>query len=212
MQTLISHSKFCTACSILLLLTVSSAAGAEEQYLPLRNHNPFLQIFGLPQFQSGMLTEDGQGTSRITFDLANHSESGIAGSESVVIDGESYYLNLSWRYGWSDRIEVGIDLPVVSHNRGFLDSPVERWHDLFGLSNANREGQRNQLRFSFGQPGTAGLLLDSPATGIGDLRISAAYAINGAADGGLALRSTLKLPTGDEDKLMGSGAADLTLG
>jgi len=203
---------FYATCSVALAITASSTTAADDQHLPLRNHNPFLQIFGLPQFQSGLLIEPGQSIARASFDIANHSDSGVAGSESVVIDGESYYLNLNWRYGWSDSVEIGIDVPVVSHNKGFLDNPVERWHDLFGLSNSKRDGPRNQLRFTYGQAGVPGFLLESAHTGLGDIRISAAYAFHKSDDGGLALRSTLKLPSGDKDNLMGSGATDLAIG
>jgi hypothetical protein len=200
------------ASAILLTLNFNSAVGAEDQHLPLRNHNPFLQIFGLPQFQSGLVTEQGQSDSRIMLDIANHSDTGSTPDESVVIDGETYYLNLGWRFGWRENLELGIDLPVVSHNKGFLDKPVEQWHDLFGLSNANRNRPANQLRFYYAQTGLANTLFDSAATGIGDIRLSAAYALARDTNGGLALRSSLKLPSGNEDKLLGSGAADFSLG
>ena len=212
MRNIITNSTIYAACSILLIIVADSAFGADDQHLPLRNHNPFLQIFGLPQFQSAELTGQGLSTCSIILDVANHSDSGVAATESVLIDGESYYLNMSWRYGWSDNLEFGIDIPVVSHNRGFLDNPIEQWHDMFGLSNANRSGPGNQLQFSYNRSGFPELLLDSPETGLGDFRISAAYAIRKSAEGGLALRSSLKLPTGNEDEFMGSGATDFALG
>jgi hypothetical protein len=198
--------------AMLLTLSFSSAVGAEDRHLPLRNYNPFLQVFGLPQFQSGLLTEQGRSDSRINLDIANHSDSGFTPAESVVIDGETYTLNLGWRYGWRENLELGIDLPLVSHRKGFLDKPVEQWHDLFGLSNANRNGPANRLRFSYSGPGLAARLLDSAATGIGDIRLSVAYSLARDSNGGLALRSSLKLPSGNEDQLLGSGAADFSLG
>ena len=198
--------------SLLLILGTGPVPGAEDQHFAVRNHNPFLQVFGLPKFQSGLLTEQGESTTGTSFDIANHSDDGVNGNESVVIDGESYYLNVSWRYGWSENIEVGVDLPVTSHSKGFLDNPVEQWHDLFGLSNANRNGPANQLRFLYRQPGISNLLFDSSETGLGDIRLSAAYSLVTNSSGGLALRTSLKLPTGNEDRLLGSGATDLSLG
>ena len=197
---------------LLLILNTGSALGAEDQHLPLRNHNPLLQIFGLPKFQSGQLTEQGQSEISVNFDIANHSETGFVTDEAVQLDGESYYLNLSWRHGWNETLEVGIDLPFISHSKGFLDNPIEQWHNLFGLSNANREGPSNQLRFYYSQPGIVGPLIDSTKTGLGDIQLSVSFSLVTNPNGGLSLRTSLKLPTGDEENLLGSGAADFSLG
>jgi hypothetical protein len=196
-----------------LLLTASNLAAADSQLLPLRNHNPFLQIYGLPPFQAAPLTAPGRTNFRFNLAIANHADAGLTGGETVVIDGESYFLNFSWRRGWSERLETGIDVPLVSHNRGFLDSPIERWHDLFGLSNANRNGPHNRMRFFYSGPGGAGYSLNPSSAGLGDIQLSSAYSLrDSTAGGGLTLRSSLKLPSGDPDRLTGSGAADFSLG
>lgn len=198
------------------LLLISNNAGAGDQHwFPLRNHNPFLQVYGLPTFQSAFLAPDGKTQYWATFDIANHAESDSLQSETAIIDGESYYLTLSARHRFSKWLEIGFDLPVVRHSNGIFDNAIERWHKIWGLSNTGRNGDSNQLQFSYAREGSIPYELTSSASGIGDLQITAAVPLwnSDAFDGGaLALRSSLKLPTGDEDKLLGSGATDVSFG
>ena len=180
----------------------------------LRNQNPFLQIFGLPVFESAALARGDALDYRVSLDLANHADAGDSALENFVIDGETYFLTVSLRRRMSDWLEFGVDLPVVSHSDGFMDNMIESWHDTFGMSNTTRRGPSNQLSFLYEREGQALYTLNSPASGIGDIQLTAAIPIREAADNGavVTLRSSLKLPTGDADKLLGSGATDLSLG
>lgn len=166
--------------AVLLLSQGSRTLAGEEHHLPLRNHNPFLQATGLPVFQGATLTGAGRTDFRLALDLANHADAGGGKGEVITLDGETTTLTLSWRYGWSDRIELGVDVPVVSHNSGFLDGPVADWHDLFGLSNGNRAGLDNRLLIAYEGAGIPPFRLDSAATAPGDLQLSAAYALGGS--------------------------------
>ncbi len=201
------------AASVLLASTAGSFAQAPE--IPLRNQNPFLQIFGLPTFQAAVLAGDQQRDYRLTIDIANHADAASDPLEAIVLDGESYFLTLSMRRGIGDRFELGFDVPLVAHSDGYLDNVIEAWHNAFSISNAKRRGPSNRLRFEYARAGLGGYVLTSPAAGFGDVQLSAAIALKRAsADDGraLALRSSLKLPTGDERELLGSGAADFALG
>lgn len=197
----------------ILAAVPDSADAADDRLMPMRNHNPFLQVYGLPAFQSAVLTQDGKTDSRVNFDIGNHADSSSEAGESATLDGESYYLTYSLRHGLSDKIELGFDLPVVSHAEGILDPFIEQWHDWFGLTNGNRMGPSNKLKLQYDGPSGAGFNLDSSATGIGDIQLSAAMKLfSESLDGDtrLTLRSSVKLPTGDEEKLLGSGAVDIS--
>lgn len=188
-------------------------AGAEESYLAIRNHNPFLQIFGLPAFETAATARDGQMTFRVDFDIANHAEENSVAGESITLDGESYYLTMALRYGYSDTLVLGIDIPFVGHAGGFLDAPIENWHDLWGLSNAKRQGPRNQLEFRYDNSPLASYELVSGGFGVGDVRLNAAMALYRSEANGreAGIRAGVKLPTGDADELRGSGAVDYSL-
>lgn len=183
---------------------------------PLRNQNPFLQVFGLPPFQSATLAQEDAPRYELSLDIANHADDGDTPDERFEIDGETYFLNFSLRRRVSDRLELGVDLPLVAHADGFLDNPIENWHDVFGMSNTKRRGPSNQLNFAYAGSGGVGYELASPSFGIGDIQLTAAFPIKEASDTGrktdITLRASIKLPTGDAGTLLGSGATDLSVG
>lgn len=185
------------------------------QGLPLRNQNPFLQIFGLPLFQSAGLAADGETRYDISFDLVNHADNGDNAFEDVVFDGESYFWTLSLRHGLTERLELGIDIPMVGHGGGFLDNAIENWHDVIGASNGKRRGPSNQLGFQYSGADNNFYELNASSFGVGDIQLSAALPLHKTLDGSslsVALRSSIKLPTGEADELRGSGATDFSLG
>lgn len=200
------------------VLVWPNAAGAEPGITTgysLRNQNPFLQIFGLPPFQSATLAAEGAVKVDVSLDIANHADAGDNALEDFVIDGESYFLTLSLRRRFTDRLEFGIDLPLVAHADGFLDNAIERWHDTFGMSNSKRRGPANQLCFRYSVAGNTLFELGSPTFGIGDMQLTAAMQLRVAGDDDslvIAVRSSVKFPTGAEDELLGSGATDFSLG
>lgn len=185
------------------------------QGVPLRNQNPFLQVFGLPPFQSAVLTAVSALDYRVSFDIVNHAELGANTLEDISIDGESHFLTLSLRRGMTDRFELGLDIPLVGHAGGFLDNTIESWHDLLGLSNSKRRGPDNQLGIRYSNAGFAPYELNSAVFGIGDIQLTAAMPLRRADNSdplSVAIRSSIKIPTGSADELRGSGAMDLSLG
>ena len=193
----------------------ATAAPGVSQGVPLRNQSPFLQIFGLPPFQTARLAPEGSSEYNLSLDIVSHAESGIGRTEEISIDGESNFLMLSLRRGLSSGFELGFDLPLVSHGGGFLDSTIKGWHDLLGLSNSKRLGVNDQLGIRYSNNGQSSYELDSESFGIGDLQLTAALPLRKATEDSalsVSVRSSIKLPTGSADELSGSGAADLSLG
>jgi hypothetical protein len=180
----------------------------------LRNQNPFLQIFGLPVYQTADLVTPGHPEWNISFDLANHADAGETDFENFSIDGETYFLTLSMRRRVMHWLELGFDVPFLSHSDGFMDNVIEGWHDLLGISNTKRSGPSNQLAFFYELEGEELYRLDSPTSGLGDIQLTAAVPLREGEDGRsrIAIRSSVKLPTGDADDLLGSGGTDFALG
>lgn len=180
----------------------------------LRNQNPFLQVFGLPAFQSANLERPSRRAWDLGLDIANHADFGETATENFVVDGETYFLTVSMRRRVADWLELGFDVPFVSHADGFMDDMIEGWHDLFGMSNTKRRGPSNQLDFLYQRDGEDFYRLSSSASGIGDIQLLAAVPLTRDHEGRprIAIRSSLKLPTGDPDKLLGSGGTDLSVG
>ena len=61
----------------LFIWPASASAGQSlTQGMPLRNQNPFLQIYGLPPFQSANLATEGETRYDLIFDLVSHAHDG----------------------------------------------------------------------------------------------------------------------------------------
>jgi hypothetical protein len=74
-----------------------------------------------------------------------------------------------------------------------------------------RQGPPNELEFHYAGAGVEPYTLDSGVAGLGDIRLHAAVPIPVALldeDDALSVRAGVKLPTGDPDELLGSGAVD----
>ena len=181
------------------------------------NQSPLVQIFGLPPAERARILPPGHGEGTLVLDVANdfaHNTNGLT-VESILLDGESYRTTLAFRYGIAKGIEGGIDIPIVGYGGGFLDGFIEGWHDFFALPQGGRkEAPRNRLLFDYGKNGSELLRIDDSSFGVGDLRLSGGLQLYD--DGSrnprtLALRATLKLPTGDSHRLHGSGGTDLAV-
>jgi len=207
------RGRCCLRCLwILIAAFLPAPAVSDVTWLPLRNHNPFLQIYGLPLYQ-GNPVAPGQTRYRASFDIANFADSGTSDNETVTLDGESYFLTFSVRRGVTDWLELGLDLPLIAHTEGSFDGLIKNFHDLIGVSNARRSGPENELLLAYAYPG-GGLALTSSAQGIGDLQLTAAVPLlrnDGSDMPPLSLRTTLKVPTGNADRLLGSGGFDLSV-
>ena len=195
-----------TAISVLLCASPVAAEQVLDVY-PLRSHNPFLQIFGLPAFQTPELAAPGRLEFGLNVDIVNDMEEADRGGEVLTIDSESTILNLSLRRGFGERFEFGLDVPYVRYDNGFLDSVIYDFHDFVGFSNSTRDGPEDQFSIYYERQGQLYMDIPSPVSGIGDVQLSAAMAFDK-----WTLRAGVKLPTGDPDKLTGSGAADVSLG
>lgn len=198
------------ACYTLLWLGSASAAGP----LPfsVKNLNPFIQIYGLPATEPAALLPPSASATALSLDLANNSILDTAGRESITLDGESYRLALTLRHGLDADTEIGLELPLVAHSNGFMDNFIEDWHDTFGLTNAERiKTTSNTLRYHYAVDGRTLVDIDGPTEGLGDIRLYAARRLASQTDSAFSLHLGLKLPSGDAQRLLGSGAADLSV-
>ena len=215
--TILSWDRF-RLCGIIACALIAPLPGHADSYsagtFALRNQNPFLQIYGLPTFQSADLVEGDSSNWDLSLDIANHADFGETDIENFVVDGETYFLTLTMRRRITDWLELGFDMPLIAHSAGFMDDMIEGWHDVFGMSNTKRRGPSNELGFLYQRNGEDLYRLDSSASGIGDIQLTAAVPLREGIDGRsrLAIRSSLKLPTGDTDKLLGSGGTDFAIG
>src|SRR5688572_26774636 len=117
----------------------------------LQGGGPFMRLLGVPRFDTGLPAE-GEAL-RLALDIVNHADRSDTASESIELDGESLYLDVAFRKAVTDRLSLGLAVPVINHSGGSLDHAIEAWHDLFGLSNAERAGPANELSIVYSDAG-----------------------------------------------------------
>jgi hypothetical protein len=176
------------------------------------NLNPFVQVHGLPSTRSAQLIPHKVLEWQIQTDVANNFTKDIEPFESIFIDGETYRANFFLRYGFSDKWEVGIEVPYIRHDPGHLDSFIEDFHDFFGLPDGDRdEVPRNLLNYAY-TSGANTQRLNKSVNGIGDVRLNLGYKLREHENRVWSIRGGVKLPTGDPDKFTGSDGTDVSVG
>lgn len=179
------------------------------------NQSPLVQIFGLPAAESAIVEGPGHARALVALDVANNYASHETEREKIILDGEGYRVTLALRRGIGSDLELGFDLPLVGYYGGVFDGFIEGWHDFFDLPQGNRgEFAHDRLLFSYARNGEERLRMDDAGMGLGDLRLGAGWQLyrdDSPNPRALALRGSLKLPTGESGRLRGSGSTDLAL-
>jgi Putative MetA-pathway of phenol degradation len=116
-------------------------------------------------------------------------------------------VSLSANYGVTDRFDVGLVVPITH-----IDMSASLGAELFRLGSHNSPNVGDTPIHTFPVP--QGSLVNpnaasasASATGIGDILVRAKYGFFSAHDGeaGAAVALDLRLPTGDEENLLGTG-------
>lgn len=206
---------------LLLIALVCRAVpclAADMEITPFRtaNQRPLVQIFGLPAESSATVTPAGRLSVSFTQDITSENAVSETNSEQIILDGESYRWTLAARYGLGERFEAGVEIPYILYDGGFLDGLIIDWHSAFGMSQRGRDtAPRNRLSYRYSKDGVQKLRMEHAGSGIGDIVFSGGMKLYDVHDSSthdsLALRSSIKLPTGDSSSLRGSGSTDFSL-
>ena len=186
------------------------------------DYSPLNQIYGLPLNQEA-ITQERTSQLQVTGQLISISTGSSRGTESVLLDGEIYRLDIYASHqvpGWTDRwltrvnlfnTAIAINIPVIRHGGGFMDSLIEDWHELFGFPNGNRDTRpRDELLYQYVRDGETIINFSDNVTGVGDVQLSLMTQSFKSKDGNnsVQFRAGIKLPTGEEEDLTGSGKPD----
>jgi len=203
------------ALSLGVFLRPSPASAVDIVPFHTRNQSPVIAIYGLPPAGDPKVMPFGRTEVLISADLANNFAIDDTSREAIFLDGETHRFNLDLRTGLPDRFEAGIEVPYVSQEGGFLDHFIEDWHDFFDLPQGNRtQYPRDRLIYRYSRDGRTDLDITDSGSGLGDVRLFGGWQLYRPADRpqrAVALRASLKLPTGDSDRLLGSGSTDLAV-
>jgi hypothetical protein len=197
------------------LLASSPLLAAEIYPVYTQNQSPLVQIFGLPAPESAIVLPPGKIRSLLAVDVANNFGADQKPNEKVILDGESYRATVGFRFGLAKGFEAGIDIPYIFYSGGFLDDSIQSFHDAFGFNQGGRDKvPKDRLLFQYTRNGVDQFKITRPNSGVGDIRLLGGmqlYKDESAYPRALALRASLKLPSGYSGELQGSGSTDFAL-
>lgn len=129
------------------------------------------------------------------------------------MDTEQARTTLTYRAGIGHRLEWSLEIPFISYLGGVFDSAIESYHSALGLGNSGREFYtQDAVQMALTWEGKQFFTDASPATfTLGDIALTTRLAVAEGASGAAALSLAVKLPTGDPDRLAGSGSVDVGL-
>ena len=198
------------AVAVMQLLAPYSVQASEIRAFHNVNQLPFKQVFGLPSLDNSPLTEGGSWRLNLIGNVANSYEITTGMQEKLTNDLETLRGSLIASYGLRSNWQLSVEVPYVSHDGGFLDDLIYKWHDVFGMPQNGRT-KENSDQLDVFYLSDVYFELPGPVSGMGDIRLNIANS-RPWNNRTLVFNAEVKLPTGDFDKLTGSGAADFSAG
>ena len=182
---------------------------------PVRNFQPLHQlVLGMPGDRATVLKP---GALDLRIELANTANvfSDAAAQTSVTMKFESIRSGFFLRYGVTERLEVAVEVPVVNRYRGIMEgmiTAVER--ATTGLAPDRRALKGTGYAYQVTSGGRTVINAREGVVGLGDASAMGKYQVltETRVLPALSLRAALKLPTGDEAHLLGSGSPDYGFG
>ncbi len=171
-------------------------------------------IYRLPDSTEGAhLVPAGRLAWSMTAIKSSHATIERGPGELLQLDGETTRFEIDVALRASERIEIGLQLPYLRHSSGSLDSLIDSWHSLIGVSGGDRTRQpQDAIGFLYESGDRTLLDVTRASDGIGDLRLYGAWQIQDRPDRRIAIRAGVTLPTGSADQLHGSGGVNWNLG
>lgn len=190
---------------------IASPSTTDYNPFETRDQNLFNLIHGQALPTNAALLKKSHSAWSSSLNITNALNIESNSNESIYLDYESYRFNLSYQYGLSDDWDIKLDIPLLHQSGGMFDSAIDHWHELWGLPRANRpfvEHNQYGVRYSIQSQGM--IDLNETSTTLGDIQIATALSLLDDKSTTVSIWGTIKLPTGDEEKLSGSGATDLS--
>ena len=183
--------------------------------LQAQQRYPLYLMFLTPAPDSPRLIEKRRFMASLSMDYTSIYIDETSKDWSALMDMEMTVVELSLTYGITSRMNISLSLPWISQNGGFLDGPLETYHDFFGFPNYGREdGPVNKFGYDVSADDEPWFDARSGGLYLGESVVSAKMRLIGTGrNEGLtsSLLVALKIPTGDADHGFGSGRFDQAL-
>ena len=200
-------------------LALPGGAQGAERHGPLsvRTQNPLHLLYLGQRPARARLPPAGTLEASVEASVSNLLErTPITGGWSMDIDLEIWRFVVAARYAPVDWLDVGLELPLLRFDGGFLDTATDAWHGLIGTSGGRRVSVERD-RYAYVLAPDLAVRYDLPEVPIGLSDVAVDVRVR-LLDGGehalgrrpaLALQVAGKLPTGSWRDGLGSGAPDI---
>ncbi|MEQ9395497.1 DUF3187 family protein [Haliea sp.] len=189
------------------LLALPVAAAATEP-LYAKNLSPVAGLFGLPSSRAAELAAPGRWQFAAHAGIASHFAVDSNRRETVNLDGETWRMAFDLRYGLAEHWELQLEVPVLSHDGGSLDSLIDGWHDFWGMPDGGRKDvPRDRLDYRYVST-SGGFDLRDSSGGVGDITLALHRALYRDDSWQLSAGAGYKFASGRERDFLGSGAED----
>ena len=190
-------------------LLISAAAAAEP--FPARDLNPLLAGFGLPSALPARLAGESW-TIAADLNWASTSLVQRAGAERLIVDAETREARVTIARSWSSGFAAQLEIPYRYTGGGVLDDAIDSWHDMFSLPEGARALMpKDRIRVAYARGSTVLLDMQSSQAGLADIALDFGRSLYATNAGAAAAWLSIKVPSGDADRLTGSGATDVSL-
>jgi hypothetical protein len=194
-----------TAAAVTAAILASAPSVHAEEFFAIRDENPLIRGFYLPLPSDMRL--DAPASVSATLLISNTLNVEKNSHETLLVDGESDVLDLTYDNALSQSWRYRLSLPVVHDSGGFLDSVIDTWHEIFGFNRGNRPFYpKGQIDYFYSGQGMVSL--HHPQTSVGDLAADAGWYALDDARRSVSLWGGIKAPTGSVADLTSDGAWD----
>lgn len=198
------------------MLAGGAEAGAEGYGpFPVRNFQPIqLMVLGMFGDRASVVKK---GTLDLRIEMADTSmiSDDRTPLTTATMKFEQVRSGLFLRYGLTDQLEVGVEVPALYRYSGILEGAITQAERLTsGLSPARASLKNTGFAYTVSRNGQTLLSGGNQELGLGDITLFSKYQMLAESEKhpAVSLRFAVKTPSGDSDRFFGSGNADVGVG
>ena len=188
----------------LLMVACAAPAWPFDGPLQVRNQFPILVPLDPPYLESAAVRD----SAAVSLSHSSVYVTETSASWTVNMDLELTEIMIRLKKTLGSRTEWGLDVPVLRPADGFLDRPLDSFHDFLGTGDYGRhERPYNEFLYELLFQGSPVIKPVSGRSGFGDVRVTLKQVVNDAKPL-VSLMANLELPTGDAKTGYGNGSVD----
>lgn len=196
----------------LFFFPVSSPAQQQAGPIGVMNQIPTHMLFLTPRPHAPQSLPNKTVRAALSYDYFSIYSNASSRDYRILMDMEATVVDLRLGYGLTERLSFWLRLPFVSMGDGFMDGVLGEYHSIFGMPNYGKErSPDNKFAYRIEKEGQALFKSKKGGLNLTDTTLSVETTLaefEKVIPTQIGLTYELKLPMGDCDYGLGSGAFD----